>query len=445
MGLTLTKSLRLTSTPCIAFVGAGGKTTALFQLAREFSPPVIVTATTHIGSWQIPLADRHIIANSIDDLEETPFKGVTLITGPIDKRNRTKGLDNKILLWLRAEAEKRNIPLLIEADGARQNSLKAPTASEPPIPEFVTHVVVVAGLSVLGKPLSEDTVYHPEIFSKLSSLPIDLVINTDSIIQVLCHSQGGLKNIPLSARRTVLINQCDTAVLQSAALGMTSSLLMCFDSVIIASLKQNNIFATSEPVAGVILAAGGSKRFGQPKQLLDWRGQTFVQTIAKTAMEADLSPIIVVTGANAELVEAALKDMPISIKRNENWQTGQSSSIRAGIHAITEEKSKQVGAAVFLLADQPQITVPVIRALMETHTFTLQPIIAPFVMMEKRGNPVIFDRITFPDLTELQGDVGGRSLFSKYQVEYMPWHDDRLLLDVDKPEDYKRLIEDNTL
>ncbi len=66
-------------------------------------------------------------------------------------------------------------------------------------------------------------------------------------------------------------------------------------------------------------------------------------------------------------------------------------------------------------------------------------------MMEQRGNPVLFDRVTFSDLMELQGDVGGRGIFSRYHVEYMPWHDDRLLLDVDKPEDYRRLIEDDTL
>ena len=66
-------------------------------------------------------------------------------------------------------------------------------------------------------------------------------------------------------------------------------------------------------------------------------------------------------------------------------------------------------------------------------------------MMEQRANPVLFDRVTFPDLLTLEGDVGGRAIFSKYQVEYLPWHDDRLLLDVDKPEDYQRLIEDDTL
>lgn len=54
---------------------------------------------------------------------------------------------------------------------------------------------------------------------------------------------------------------------------------------------------------------------------------------------------------------------------------------------------------------------------------------------------ILFDRVTFPDLLALEGDVGGRAVFSKHKVEFMPWHDDILLLDVDKPEDYKRLVE----
>jgi CTP:molybdopterin cytidylyltransferase MocA len=53
----------------------------------------------------------------------------------------------------------------------------------------------------------------------------------------------------------------------------------------------------------------------------------------------------------------------------------------------------------------------------------------------------LFDRDTFPDLLTLEGDVGGRGIFSKHDVEYLPWHDDSLLLDVDEPEDYQRLKE----
>jgi molybdenum cofactor cytidylyltransferase len=103
-----------------------------------------------------------------------------------------------------------------------------------------------------------------------------------------------------------------------------------------------------------------------------------------------------------------------------------------------------VGACIFLLVDQPQITASVLRALVEKHAAELQPVLAPMVQ-DQRANPVLFDRVTFKDLLELKGDVGGRGIFHKHRVEYLPWHDDRLLLDVDTPEMYQRLIEDDTL
>jgi CTP:molybdopterin cytidylyltransferase MocA len=67
------------------------------------------------------------------------------------------------------------------------------------------------------------------------------------------------------------------------------------------------------------------------------------------------------------------------------------------------------------------------------------------MVIDQRANPVLFDISTFKDLSSIEGDVGGRAIFHKYRVEYLPWHDDRLLLDVDTPEMYQRLIEDDTL
>ncbi len=445
MGLTLFKSLRLSSPPCVAFIGAGGKTTAMFHLASEFSPPVLVTSTTHLGTWQIPLADHHFVATSPNELSDIKFEGVTLITGPIREDNRTGSLNKGLINWLRAYSIRNNIPLLIEADGAQQKSIKAPRDYEPPIPDFVETVVVVAGLSAIGKLLTEETVYFPELFSKLGNLEPNQNITPESISRVLCHPLGGQKNIPDTAQRIVILNQADTPELQSMAHGMAPSLLAIFDSVIITSLNNRSIFAAHERVSGIILAAGASKRFGQPKQLLDWRGRPFVRAVAQTALEAGLSQVLIITGANAHLVEAAVNDLPVIIKRNDDWQDGQASSIKAGIDESIHSDSYRIGAAVFLLADQPQIGSSVIKALIDYHAAGLDPIIAPLVMMEQRANPVLFDRITFPDLMSLEGDVGGRAIFSRHHVEYMPWHDDRLLLDVDKPEDYQRLIGDDTL
>ena len=151
--------------------------------------------------------------------------------------------------------------------------------------------------------------------------------------------------------------------------------------------------------------------------------------------------MIVITGANAEKIASAVKDLEVRVWHNAKWKSGQGSSIRAGISAVEHSR---VGGAVFLLADQPQVTASVISALVEKHAEGLYPITAPMVI-DQRANPVLFDHTTFDDLLTLEGDVGGRAIFHKHRVEYLPWHDDRLLLDVDTPEMYQRLISGDTL
>jgi len=448
--MNIVKALRLPQSPSIAFVGAGGKTTAMFQLARDLDSPIIVTATTHLGAWQIPLADVHIILTKPEELENFNPRGVTLVTGAFEG-DRVKGLGNDAISWLCEVAENYHIPLLIEADGSRQKPLKAPAEHEPAIPEFVDSVVQVVGLTGLGKLLNEEYVHRPEIFAHLSGLKQGETITPEALVRVLTHPKGGLKNIPEKARRVALLNQADTPELQAQADGIAKRLLLIYDSVVIACLKEEKNHAVHEPIAGIILAAGESQRFGQPKQLLKWRGEPFVLAVAKTALESGLSPVIVVTGAHAEQVTAAVNNLPVQIVHNKKWQSGQASSIKAGLSPLPGpppnsgtfgEDDPQgrvgVGGAIFLLADQPQITPTILHALVEEHASTRAPIVAPMVL-DQRGNPVLFDRDTFSDLMKLAGDVGGRGIFSKHKVTYLPWHDDALLLDVDTPEHYQRL------
>ena len=448
--MQLSRALRLDSFPPsksgrnIAFVGAGGKTTAIFQLARELAEhsPVIVTATSHLGAWQIPFADRHIVAESPRDIGDFS-KGITLVTGALDG-DRTQSINSSVLFWLRETLQKDNLPLLIEADGSRGRPLKAPAQHEPPIPSFVDTVIVVAGLSGLGKPIAEDVVFRVEAFREIgepanrraNEVMDQQIVTTEMLARVLTHPEGGLKNIPPQARRIALLNQADTSKLQASAQKMSQSLLREYDSVIVASLKEKEVFAAHEKIAGIILAAGESKRFGKPKQLLDWKGKPFVKQVAETAIRAGLSPVIVVTGSNAKIVENAVRDLDVKIIHNENWQSGQGLSIAAGVRSLPEN----IGSAIFLLADQPQVGADILHALIKSHAQNLPSILAPLVLEERRANPVLFDRVTFPDLLQLTGDVGGRAIFDKHRVEYLPWHDDALLLDVDTPDDYERLV-----
>jgi molybdenum cofactor cytidylyltransferase len=451
--MNLTQALRFSQSTisypqsAVAFVGAGGKSTALFQLAQELSPAV-VTTTTHLGVWQVAQADRHVIvskdASSVDPgMQIGP--GITLFSGPA-QNDRLGPLDDTTLYHLHGICADRSRPLLIEADGSRQRPLKAPADHEPVIPGFFGTVVVVAGLNSLGKPLTEEFVHRPEIFARLSGLKPGAVITPEALVRVLTHPQGGLKNIPAGARRVALLNQADTPELQAQAKYIAEQLQPFYHAIVSASLnpqsaipnQQSQIHAVYEPVAGIILAAGGSSRFGQPKQLLDWQGKPFVRAVAETALAAGLSPVIVVTGANAGEVVSALYDLPLTIHHNPDWQTGQSSSLQTGLRALPQG----TGSVIFLLADQPQITPTVLRTLTERHRLDLSPIVAPQVQGQ-RANPVLFDRVTFPELMALTGDVGGRAVFSRFPLTYLPWHDEALLTDVDTPEDYDRLTNDH--
>ena len=429
--MNISQAIRYPPFSSIAVVGSGGKTTLLFHLAWELVPPVIVAATAHLHIDQIKLADSHWICTGSDDLAglEANLRGVLLVTGPI-AGDRTLGLNNHTTEWLHDFCKAHALPLLIEADGSRQHPLKAPADHEPPIPDFMEMVVVVAGLSGIGKPLTGKYVHHPQLFGALSRLATGQVITPDALARVLIHAEGGLKNIPKSARRVAMLNQADTSDLQSQGQSLAGKLLPAYQSVVVASLQQFKIHSVYEPTAGIILAAGEARRFGRPKQLLDYNGQSFVRNTAVTALAGGLSPVVLVTGAYAEQVEAEVKDLPVIIAHNDVWHDGQSSSIQVGLRFLPAE----TGAAIFLLADQPQLKPPILRALIEHHAMDLAPILAPMVQGQ-RSNPVLFDRVTFPDLSSLIGDTGGRAIFSKYPVTYLPWHDVSLLIDIDTPQD----------
>jgi molybdenum cofactor cytidylyltransferase len=456
--MNLRHALRLKAETRLALSGAGGKSSALFQISRQYKPPVLVTATTHLAVYQAALADRHFILETKQDiyqLETGLPEMVLLFTGPQEGADRFKGLAPGTLEAVRALAEAHRVPLLIEADGSRQLPVKAPAAHEPAIPRFVDQVVVVAGLSALGKRLSPEWVHRPERFAALSGLIAGDEITPAGLSNVLVHPSGGLKGVPDSARRVILLNQADTPALQAKAHGMAAALRQAYQAVVIAALQPpgfgaigqppgatpagietGGVLAVHERIAGIILAAGAAQRFGSPKQLLPWRGEPMVRHVARKALAAGLAPVVVVLGAHADQIEGVLNDLAVERVVNPEWEQGQSTSLQAGLKALPPG----TGGAMFMLADQPQITPGLLQALLEAHRVQLPPIAAPLID-GRRGNPVLFDATTFADLMGVQGDTGGRALFSRYPIAWVPWHDASALLDIDTPEDYTRLLD----
>lgn len=438
--LTLCSALRVNANSRIAFTGAGGKTTAIFNLAREAAgiyPAVLVTSSTHLATHQAAAGDQHVVIQSEADvalLDPGKIRGVLVVTGDAGSDERVTGLTLDFLHKLDAVARQAGIPMLIEADGARMRPLKAPADHEPVVPSFADMVVVSAGLSGLDQRLGADFVHRPEIYARVAGKPLGERLTFRDITTVLCSAEGGLKGIPQGAGRVALLNQADTDILQATASRMAGRLLESYATVVTAALgsESGQVFSRHEKIAAVVLAAGGSRRLGVPKQFLDWQGRPLIVHAAVQALAAGCFPVVVVTGAEHELAVNALAGLPVQVVHNPDWEAGQSTSVKAGLAAI----QAAVGGAVFLLVDQPFVNAPLIRAVVDSHARSGAPITAPLID-EKRGNPVLFDRVTFPDFAGLHGDVGGRPLFARYRVNWVPWHDSRPLLDIDTLSDYE--------
>ena len=191
----------------VSIVGSGGKTTLMKQLAEELTGPVLCTTSTKLGTEQAAFFNQHIVWEN----EEAPnltqeLPKSSLISGGIigdSNHQRINNLSEEQFERLHQLCLEKKLPLLIEADGAKCKSLKAPATWEPVIPDFSDLVVVVVGLRDLMKPLSEEVVFRSELFSKISGLPMGEPIDIKAICRYLKDPMGGLKCIPEAAKTFV--------------------------------------------------------------------------------------------------------------------------------------------------------------------------------------------------------------------------------------------------
>jgi molybdenum cofactor cytidylyltransferase len=193
----------------------------------------------------------------------------------------------------------------------------------------------------------------------------------------------------------------------------------------------------SAGVGAVILAAGSSSRMGSPKQTLRFRGESLLRRTARAALGAQCRPIIVVTGANAELSRRELDGLDVREVLNTRWETGMASSVRAGAEGILGVVP-DAAAAVFMLCDQPYVTAEVISGLINAHRATGSTIVAS-TYGGNFGVPALFSRVLFDELARLEGAAGAKQVIKRHVAEahFLPFPGGEV--DVDTPDDFSRL------
>ncbi len=195
--------------------------------------------------------------------------------------------------------------------------------------------------------------------------------------------------------------------------------------------------SNSAGVGAVLLAAGSSSRMGRPKQTLQYRGESLLRGAALAALGAGCRPVVVVTGANAELSRRELDGLEVREVLNPLWETGMASSIRAGVEALISA-DPNAAAAVLLLCDQPHVTADVISELVAAHRATGSPVVA----CEYGGSfgvPALFASSLFAELARLEGAAGAKQVIKRHAAEahFLPFPGGEV--DVDTPGDLSRL------
>ena len=194
------------------------------------------------------------------------------------------------------------------------------------------------------------------------------------------------------------------------------------------------------PVAAIVLAAGASRRLGQPKQLLLLGGETLLARAIRLANEAGAARVFVVLGAHRETICANIAaDIwnRAAFVFNDNWEEGIASSIHAGLNALKDAAPN--AAALILTCDQPRLTAAHLRTLIDKFSAQPEPSIVASTYAGVLGIPAVFPRSLFPDLLALSGDNGARLLLNHPRCPIIALLFEGGEVDIDLPADIDEL------
>jgi len=258
----------------VAFVGAGGKTSAMFAAAESGAPAsVIVTTTTMIRDPRLEEGRRFgsvlldsRLGRSGGVAEDFPLRRryagsvpTVVASEALPAEGKLRGIHPARAAELAAACDL----LLVEADGARGRSIKAPSPTEPVVPPVTDLVVGLVGLDCLGAPLDERIAHRPELLGPLVGCASGEPIRPRHIVALVCSPDGLFKGCPDGARRLLLLNKIDIAhrAAVEELLGLLAEKPIPAGRILVCSLRYGRIVRTLDPGAR---DAGAAPSAGTP-------------------------------------------------------------------------------------------------------------------------------------------------------------------------------------
>ena len=396
--------------PVISFVGAGGKTSCILELADEWAArgkSVLITTTVHMEEpkilGRIGWIDQP--AENIRKALETP--GVVIAGSGSETPQKIRGLSEEVYIQAVFKAQ----AVLVEADGSRKFPVKVPGKNEPVIREDTTHILILAGASALGRAL--DQVCHRLEYAKKILGSQNRILTAETLAKLLEKGYvEPLKKQYPGRKFAVILNQQEL-------LEEPEKVRAAIEAQMSVPVFLHSREEREKRIRMILLAAGFSRRFGENKLLYPIKGRPMylwtMERLKEIQKEGLADSLVVVSQYEEILTEAARQG--ISGVKNLQSERGISSSLQIGLEAAGCFKIRDTETYyMFFVADQPFLRKE-----------TVENFLADFEKSGKKigcmsyrktpGNPVIFHECFVPELMALQGDTGGKKVLKKHLEE----------------------------
>jgi len=191
-------------------------------------------------------------------------------------------------------------------------------------------------------------------------------------------------------------------------------------------------------IAAIIVAAGGSRRLGQPKQLLSYQGETLLNRAIRVVSEAGASPVLAVLGAQFAAISKSIQSRSVIVVHNDRWRQGMGRSIESGMRALALS-APDVEGVLLMGCDQPRLTAEHLRSMMSAFASHGSSAVAASSYAGVYAVPAVFPRETFSELRALHGDKGARSIIEHAPCPVVGVEFEHGEVDIDSPEDLAKL------